>query len=205
MAEPVQQNLAGLRVLDITQYIAGPTLGRILADLGAEVVKLEMPPGGEYSRSGGFPPRVEGQSPAYIYYNRGKRSICIDFKRRERREGATIVIELARHFDVVIESYTPGVLAKYGLAYEAFKAVNPRIIMCPISGFGQTGSRVDRPGNDMTARPTPACPICGSHSLRVRTREFRRRYSGAMVDGLALGTPPHFLPNTVHRSGSTPS
>jgi crotonobetainyl-CoA:carnitine CoA-transferase CaiB-like acyl-CoA transferase len=149
MAEPVNQNLAGLRVLDITQYIAGPTLGRILADLGAEVVKLEMPPAGEYSRRGGFPPRVEGQSPAYIYYNRGKRSICIDFK---RSEGAAIVVDLARHFDVVIENYTPGVLSKYGLSYESFKTVNPRVIMCSISGFGQTGSRVNLPGNDMTAQ-----------------------------------------------------
>ena len=149
MAEPVKQNLTGLRVLDITQYIAGPTLGRILTDLGAEVVKLEMPPGGEYSRRGGFPPRVEGQSPNYIYYNRGKRCVCIDFK---RPEGAAIVVELARHFDVVIENYTPGVLSKYGLTYEAFKAVNPRIIMCSVSGFGQTGSRVGLPGNDMTAQ-----------------------------------------------------
>ena len=136
MADPVHQNLTGVRVLDITQYIAGPTLGRMLADLGAEVVKLEMPPGGEYSRRGGFPPRVEGQAPTYVYYNRGKRSICIDFK---RPEGAAIVIELAHHFDVVIENYTPGVLSKYGLTYEAFKALNPRIIMCSISGFGQTG------------------------------------------------------------------
>jgi len=149
MVEPMRQNLTGLRVLDITQYIAGPTLGRMLADLGAEVVKLEMPPGGEYSRRGGFPPRVEGQAPAYIYYNRGKRSICIDFK---RPEGAAIVLDLACQFDVVIENYTPGVLSKYGLTYEAFKAHNPRIIMCSISGFGQTGSRVNLPGNDMTAQ-----------------------------------------------------
>src|ERR1700730_9081535 len=103
MGEPAHQNLAGLRVLDITQYIAGPTLSRILADLGAEVFKLEMPPGGECSRRGGFPPRVEGQSPAYIYYNRGKRSICIDFK---RIEGAAIVVELARHFDCDRELYS---------------------------------------------------------------------------------------------------
>jgi CoA:oxalate CoA-transferase len=149
MTKAMPQNLTGVRVLDITQYIAGPTLGRILADLGAEVVKLEMPPSGEYSRLGGYPPRVEGQSPGYIYYNRGKRSICIDFK---QPEGATIVVELAHHFDIVIENYTPGVLSKYGLTYEAFKAINPRIIMCSISGFGQTGSRANRPGNDMTAQ-----------------------------------------------------
>ena len=149
MAEPMHQNLTGVRVLDITQYIAGPTLGRMLADLGAEVVKLEMPPGGEYSRRGGFPPRVEGQAPTYLYYNRGKRSLCIDFK---RPEGAAIVLDLASQFDVVIENYTPGVLQKYGLTYDAFKARNPRIIMCSISGFGQTGSRVNRPGNDMTAQ-----------------------------------------------------
>jgi CoA:oxalate CoA-transferase len=149
MAEPVKQNLAGLRVLDITQYIAGPTLGRILADLGADVVKLEMPPGGEYSRKGSIPPPVGGQAPNYIYYNRGKRSLCIDFK---RPEGAAIVIELVRHFDVVIENYTPGVLSKYGLTYEAFKKINPRVIMCAISGFGQKGPRAHNPGNDMTAQ-----------------------------------------------------
>jgi CoA:oxalate CoA-transferase len=114
MTEAAQQNLAGLRVLDITQYIAGPTLGRVLADLGAEVIKLEMAPKGEYSRRGGFPPRVEGQSPGYIYYNRGKRSICIDFK---RPAGAAIVVELAPHFDIIVENYTPGVLTKYGLTY----------------------------------------------------------------------------------------
>src|SRR5260370_39355575 len=91
MAEPVKQNLAGLRVLDISQYIAGPTLGRILTDLGADVVKLEMPPAGEYSRKGSVPPPIGGQSPTYIYYNRGKRSLCIDFK---RPEGAAIVVEL---------------------------------------------------------------------------------------------------------------
>ena len=89
MSKALPQNLTGIRVLDITQYIAGPTLGRILADLGAQVVKLEMPPSGEYSRLGGYPPRVEGQSPGYIYYNRGKRSICIDFK---QPEGAAIVV-----------------------------------------------------------------------------------------------------------------
>ncbi|HZY58138.1 MAG TPA: CoA transferase [Candidatus Binataceae bacterium] len=149
MAEPVKQNLAGLRVLDISQYIAGPTLGRILTDLGADVVKLEMPPAGEYSRKGSFPPPVEGQSPTYIYYNRGKRSLCIDFK---RPEGAAIVVELVRHFDVVIENYTPGVLSKYGLSYEAFRKVNPRVIMCSVSGFGQKGPRAQFPGNDMTAQ-----------------------------------------------------
>jgi CoA:oxalate CoA-transferase len=149
MAEAVKQNLTGLRVLDITQYIAGPTLGRILADMGADVVKLEMPPGGEFSRAGSVPEPVEGQAPTYIYYNRGKRSLCIDFK---RPEGAAIVVELARHFDVIIENYTPGVLSKYGLSYEAFKAVNPRVIMCSVSGFGQKGPRANLPGNDMTGQ-----------------------------------------------------
>ena len=77
------------------------------------------------------------------------RDSCLDFK---RPEGAAIVLDLAPHFDVVIENYTPGVLRKYGLTYEAFKERNSRIIMCSISGFGQTGSRVNRPGNDMTAQ-----------------------------------------------------
>ena len=202
MAEAVKQNLTGLRVLDITQYIAGPTLGRMLADLGAEVVKLEMPPGGEYSRRGGFPPRVEGQSPNYIYYNRGKRCICIDFK---RPEGAAIVVELARHFDVVIENYTPGVLSKYGLTYEAFKEVNPknhhvlgfRLRPDRLAGW-PSRQRHDRAGAFRTAAPDRHRRRDAGLSRNVpcrRRRRSKRRRGGI---GRAVLPRPH-RNRTVHR------
>jgi CoA:oxalate CoA-transferase len=137
--------LAGVRVCEIAQYFAGPIAGRMMADLGAEVVKLEMAPAGERLRAASGTSEVTGQQPSYVYWNRGKQSICVDIK---RPEGAQIARDLIHHFDVVLENYTPGVLAKYGLDYETLKQVNPRLIMCSISGFGQTGPLSRLPGND---------------------------------------------------------
>jgi len=150
--------LAGVRVLEIGQYIAAPTAGNMLADMGAEVVKLELPPHGDLTRVSrpaataggytGFAPAT-GQLAWFVYYNRGKRSVCIDVK---RPEGFAIVKELVRHFDVVIENFTPGVLSKYGLNYETLSQANPRLIMCSISGFGQTGPFSQTPANDTVAQ-----------------------------------------------------
>ena len=97
--------------------------GRILSDLGAEVIKLELPPAGDYSR-GRMPKPSDGHrfSPMHAYYNRGKGSLCIDFK---RPEGAALVKELISHFDVFLENLTPGLLGKYGLGYDDLKTINP--------------------------------------------------------------------------------
>jgi CoA:oxalate CoA-transferase len=144
------QALAGVRVLEATNYIAGPVAGRILSDLGAEVVKLELPPNGDYSR--GKMPKVTSKarfSPIHAYYNRGKASVCIDFK---RPEGAALVRQLITHFDVFLENLTPGLLAKYGLGYDDLKAINPRLIMCSVSGFGQTGPMSKLPATDAIAQ-----------------------------------------------------
>jgi crotonobetainyl-CoA:carnitine CoA-transferase CaiB-like acyl-CoA transferase len=139
--------LDGVKVLEITNYLAGPTCVRIMADLGAEVVKVEIPPVGDYMRRQYF--AKEGVSAGYVWFNRGKSSVSIDFR---RPEGARIVLELARHFDIVVQNLTPGALDKHGLGYEAFKAINPRIIMCSISGYGQDGPYARLPGNDTCAQ-----------------------------------------------------
>ncbi len=135
--------LDGVRVLEITNYLAGPTCVRIMADLGAEVVKVEIPPIGDYMRRQYY--AREGMSAGYAWFNRGKSSVCIDIK---RPQGAQIVLDLAPHFDLVVQNFTPGAQARYGLSYEAFSAVNPRIIMCSISGYGADGPYARLPGND---------------------------------------------------------
>jgi crotonobetainyl-CoA:carnitine CoA-transferase CaiB-like acyl-CoA transferase len=142
--------LAGVRVLELTNYIAGPIVGRMMADMGAEVVKLEMPPRGDYNR-GPMPPADAAQrySPGHAFYNRGKQSLCVDLK---RPEGAALVRELIAHFDVFIENLTPGLVRKYGLSWEQLSAVNPRLIMCSVSAFGQTGPLATFAGTDAIAQ-----------------------------------------------------
>src|SRR5579864_917512 len=106
--------LDGVTVLEIGDGIAAPLCARIMADLGAEVVKLELPPGGDSTRRWMFPPAVNGVSPAWVYYNRGKGNVAIDLA---RPEGAQAALDLAARFDVVIENFPPGTLARYGLDY----------------------------------------------------------------------------------------
>ena len=139
------QALAGVRVLELTNYIAGPIVGRMMADMGAEVVKLEMPPGGDYNRGRMRPSPEPRYNPLHVFYNRGKQSLCIDLK---RPEGAALIKDVIRHFDVFVENLTPGLLSKYGLGYAELSAVNPRLIMCSVSAFGQTGPMANFPGTD---------------------------------------------------------
>src|SRR5262249_31659880 len=136
---------SGLRVLDLTQYIAGPMMGKLLADLGAEVIKIEVAPRGDMMRYYGPP---NGQSAAFLSENRGKKSLCLDLK---RPQGTELLHDLARHADVLIENWTPGVLGKYGVSYEALAPLNPRLVMCSLSGFGQNGPDAGLPGNDLIA------------------------------------------------------
>jgi crotonobetainyl-CoA:carnitine CoA-transferase CaiB-like acyl-CoA transferase len=142
--------LEGLKVLELARILAGPWVGQLLADLGADVVKVERPGAGDDTRGWG-PPFIEGQdggdlSAAYFYAcNRGKRSVEADF---ETPEGQDIVRGLAAHADVVIENFKVGGLKKYGLDYEGLKAVNPRLVYCSITGFGQDGPYAARAGYD---------------------------------------------------------
>ena len=142
--------LGGVRVLELARILAGPWAGQLLADLGADVVKVERPGVGDDTRGWG-PPFVEGAdgphlSAAYFHScNRGKRSVAVDF---ETVEGREIVRRLAARADVLIENFKVGGLKKYGLDYESLKAVNPRLVYCSITGFGQTGPYAPRAGYD---------------------------------------------------------
>ncbi len=142
--------LAGLKVLELARILAGPWASQTLADLGAEVIKVERPGAGDDTRGWG-PPFLEGErgerlDAAYFHAcNRGKRSAAIDF---ERPEGREIVRRLAARADVLIENFKTGGLARYGLDYAALKALNPRLVYCSITGFGHDGPYAARAGYD---------------------------------------------------------
>lgn len=140
--------LAGLKVLELARVLAGPWAGQVFADLGAEVIKVESPAGDDTRRWG--PPAIDngdGTSDAAYFHacNRGKRSIVVDFRKQEGRE---IVRRLAGRADVLIENFKVGALTKYGLDYESLKAINPALVYCSITGFGQDGPYAPRPGYD---------------------------------------------------------
>ncbi|KDN99991.2 MULTISPECIES: CaiB/BaiF CoA transferase family protein [Pseudomonas] len=143
--------LSHLRVLDLSRVLAGPWSGQILADLGAEVIKVERPGSGDDTRAWG-PPFLKdacgentSEAAYYLAANRNKRSLTIDFT---QPEGQRLVRELAAKSDVLIENFKVGGLAAYGLDYESLKAINPRLVYCSVTGFGQTGPYAKRAGYD---------------------------------------------------------
>jgi formyl-CoA transferase/CoA:oxalate CoA-transferase len=136
--------LQGIRVLDLTRVLAGPAASLALADLGAEVIKVEPPGTGDETRS--FPPFRDGESHYYLSVNRGKKSIVIDLK---TEAGVALVKDLAARCDILVENYRPGIMDRLGLGYEVLSAINPRLIYCAISGFGMTGPLRDRPSFDI--------------------------------------------------------
>jgi crotonobetainyl-CoA:carnitine CoA-transferase CaiB-like acyl-CoA transferase len=146
--------LAGLRVLELARILAGPWAGQVLADLGADVIKVERKGAGDDTRAWG-PPFVEGKdgkhvSAAYFHAtNRGKRSIELDF---ESEEGRRIVKKLAARSDILIENFKVGGLAKFGLDYKSLAPDNPRLIYCSVTGYGQDGPYAPRPGYDLMAQ-----------------------------------------------------
>src|SRR5215468_4098939 len=139
--------LEGLRVLDQTQVMAGPFCAMLLADMGADVIKIE-PPGGDATRAMDLE-LSPGVSAPFLAVNRNKRGLVLDLK---RAEGVAVLKKLATTADVLIENYRPGVAARLGVDYATLSAVNPRLIYCSISGFGQTGPYADRGGYDLIAQ-----------------------------------------------------
>ena len=136
--------LEGIRIIDFSKALAGPYCTMLLADMGAEVIKVEMPGSGDDSRGWG-PPFIEGEAAYFLSVNRNKKSITLNLKDPKAKEIALKIIEKA---DIVLESNRPGVMTKLGLDYETVKKINPGIIYCSISGFGQTGPYSKRPGFD---------------------------------------------------------
>jgi formyl-CoA transferase len=137
------QPLHGIRVLDLSRVLAGPYCTMVLGDLGADVVKVESPEGDE--TRGWGPPFTNGESAYYLCVNRNKRSVIVDFK---SEEGRKTLHELVRRSDVLVENFRPGTLARFALDYAAASAINPNLIYCSITGFGQTGPLRDKPGYD---------------------------------------------------------
>ncbi|MET0308517.1 MAG: CaiB/BaiF CoA-transferase family protein [Sphingomonas sp.] len=142
--QPSAAPLAGRRVLDLSRVLAGPWCTMVLADLGAEVIKVEHPRGGDDTRHWG-PPYTGGESAYYLCANRNKRSIALDLS---RPEGQAIVRALAAEADVLVENYKLGGLDKFGLDYASIAAINPRIVYCSISGYGRASPIAERPGYD---------------------------------------------------------
>ncbi len=139
--------LADVKVLDFTQYLAGPTITRLMAEMGAQVIKVEQAPMGDPSRL--LPAIKNGRSGYFVQQNRGKRSLCLDFAKPESME---LLRALVREVDVVLENYGPGVMDRRGLDYASLKKINPRIIMASISAFGKTGPYAHKVGYDFIAQ-----------------------------------------------------
>ncbi|MCK5671422.1 CoA transferase, partial [Candidatus Bathyarchaeota archaeon] len=134
----------GVRVLDMSRVLAGPFTGMLLADMGAEVIKLEIPGKGDDSRQ--FPPFIGEESMYYVNLNRGKKSITLNLKTEEGKE---VFRGLVRECDILLENFRPGTMDRLGLGYDELSKINPGLIYAAISGFGQTGPYRTRPGYDI--------------------------------------------------------
>src|SRR5512138_2887347 len=138
------QPLNGIRVLDLSRVLAGPYCTMVLGDLGADVIKVESPEGDETRRWGPpFVGSVESESAYYLCVNRNKRGIVVNFK---TEAGRTILQELIKQSDILVENFRPGTLARLSLDFESVSVINPNLIYCSITGFGQTGPLRDKPG-----------------------------------------------------------
>ncbi|MGP4105814.1 CaiB/BaiF CoA transferase family protein [Virgibacillus sp. L01] len=136
--------LKSTSVLDLTRLLPGPYCTMLLADFGAEVIKVEDPDSGDYARA--FYPKIAGNSAMFHSLNRNKKSVCLNLKLLEDKQ---VFLEMVKNADVVVESFRPGVMERLGLSYEQLKAVNPGLVYCAITGYGQTGPYANRPGHDL--------------------------------------------------------
>lgn len=139
--------LEGIKIIDLTRILSGPYCTMTLADLGAEIIKIESPEGDDTRKWG--PPFIEGESAYYLSINRNKKSVVLNLKEEKGKE---VFFRLIRDADVVIENFRPGTLDKLGISYEVLKRHNPSIILASISGFGQSGSYTQKPGYDLLAQ-----------------------------------------------------
>lgn len=202
--------LQGMTVIELCHHMAGPTCGLMLADMGADVIKVEKIKGGDDTRRN-LPPDINGEAAAFMMMNRNKRGVVIDLK---TEEGAEILRKLVAKADVLTENFRPGVLDRLGLGYDALKTINPGLIYASISGFGRTGPYAKRGGFDLVAqgmsglmsitgeRPdgppvkvgAPVCDItaglllalgvCAAYSHRLKTGEGQRLDTSLMEAGI---------------------
>jgi crotonobetainyl-CoA:carnitine CoA-transferase CaiB-like acyl-CoA transferase len=145
---PATGPLAGLMVLELAQIMAGPSCGALLADLGADVIKVEKMPGGDDTRRYAEP-QVNGESAAFMMMNRNKRSVAVNLK---TDGGQQVLKRLAQHADVLVENYRRGALDRLGLGYDTLQALNPALIYCSVTGYGRSGPAADKGGFDLIAQ-----------------------------------------------------
>jgi crotonobetainyl-CoA:carnitine CoA-transferase CaiB-like acyl-CoA transferase len=139
--------LEGIKIIDFTQFMAGPLATQLLADLGCEVIKVERPGVGDAARQGSASPfTIEGERNAFVALNRNKRSVTIDLK---HPDGRSVAQQLCQNADVVVENFRPGVMDRLGLSYERLCEGNPRLVYCAITGYGDVGPRAGAPGQDL--------------------------------------------------------
>jgi crotonobetainyl-CoA:carnitine CoA-transferase CaiB-like acyl-CoA transferase len=186
--------LKGYRVLDIGQFVAAPTCTRILAEMGAEVIKLELAPFGDRGRFSGDKPRdpdlkKTSQSTYYFQHNHSKKSLAVDIK---QERGRALVYALMPKVDVVVENFAPGVMARAGLGYDKLSAINPKLIMCSISLAGQSGPLSDKPGFDYMGAAYAGITACigetdrGPAQLPIAISDSATGVTAAMAVGFAL-------------------
>ena len=142
------QPLSGVRIIDVTQIMAGPFCTMLLGDMGADVIKIEKPDGGDDIRRSG-PPFVAGDSSAFLNIGRNKRSVVVDIK---RSEGAEVVRRMARRADIFVQNLRPGRIEGFGLGYDDLRTINPALVYASITGYGRTGPYKDKPGFDLMAQ-----------------------------------------------------
>jgi crotonobetainyl-CoA:carnitine CoA-transferase CaiB-like acyl-CoA transferase len=162
--------LRDIRILDLSKLLPGNYCGMILADYGAEVIKIEAPDSPDPARA--FQPRKHGLSYWHITFNRGKKSLCLDFK---KEEGRAVLRSLVRQADVLIESFRPGVMESLDLSFAALAAVNPRLIYCCLSGYGQAGKEAALPAHDLNI-----AGLCG-----LAKRAGGKPYTGLPLSGMS--------------------
>lgn len=207
MPGPRKGPLDGLRVLDLTRVLVGPYATMLLGDLGADVIKVERPGDGDETRH--VPPLKDGESHYFIAVNRNKRGMAVDMKKPAGRE---VLVDLARRCDVLVENFRPGVAARLGLDHETLLAINPRLVYCSISAFGQTGpyaarsafdiaiqamsglmSMTGEPGGPPTRMGLPMADLCGGlfavigilSAIHEREETGRGQFIDyAMLDGM---------------------
>jgi CoA:oxalate CoA-transferase len=178
--------LQDIRIVDLTQHLAGPFCTMLLADMGAEVLKVE-PPWGDASRTSAQYPAIEGQNAYFMFVNRNKKSIALDLK---SEKGVEVLKELVKISDVVVENFRPGVMDRLGIGYEALREVNPGIVYASISGFGQDGPYVRRQSFDIIAQAM-------SGWMWLNSREPRGMNSRASFEPSCLaGSPGDTIPGT---------
>ena len=176
--------LDGIVVIDFTQVVAGPACTRLMAELGAEVIKVELAPNGDPSRQ--LPTLRDGHSAYYVQHNQGKKGICIDLR---QSAGLEILKGLIKKADVLVENFSPGAIGRLGLGWEVVRQLNPNLIMCSISAFGQDGPLRALPGFDYIAQA-----YAGATSM------IGERDGLPAITGLALGDiGPKRRRRSIHR------